>query len=132
MGVNHTNSYDTEINCYNKKSVNKANYCNFYKDTFNFRKYEIISSSQQTEITNNIIETNTQTTHHIAETYSNSNEISIVILNATPSTNGNYLWIPEGTTDNEVPGLVSILTYIQSKHATLTALQHIITNMEIL
>ena len=41
----------------------------------------------------------------------------------------NYLWIPEGTADNVVPGLDSILVYTQSKYATLTALQHAVTNM---
>ena len=40
-----------------------------------------------------------------------------------------YLWIPEGITDNVVPGLDSILTYTQSKYATLTALQNSITNI---
>ena len=40
----------------------------------------------------------------------------------------NYLWIPE-TTDNVVPGLDSLLTYTQSKYATLTALRNSITNL---
>ena len=34
---------------------------NFYNDTFNFRKIENISIQQQTDIINNINETNTQT-----------------------------------------------------------------------
>ena len=38
------------------------------------------------------------------------------------------MWIPE-TTDNVVPGFDSILTYMQSKFATLTALQNSITNI---
>ena len=51
-----------------------------------------------------------------------------VILNPTPSLTDNYLWIPE-TSDNVVPGLGSLIIYIQSKRATLTALQNNITNM---
>ena len=35
------------------------------------------------------------------------------MLNPTPSTNENYLWIPE-TSDNVVPGLDSLITCIQS------------------
>ena len=61
--IKHVNNYDTEINYYKKKSFNKANYYNFYHGIFNFRKTEIISISQQTDITNNTVETNTQTTH---------------------------------------------------------------------
>ena len=49
-------------------------------------------------------------------------------MNSTPSINENYLWIPE-TSDNVVPGSDSLITYTQSKYATLTALQHNITNM---
>ena len=49
-------------------------------------------------------------------------------MNPTPSLTENYLWTPEGITDNVVPGLGSILTYIQSKFATLTAL-HTITHI---
>ena len=41
----------------------------------------------------------------------------------------NYLWMPEGITDNVVSGLDSLLTYTQPKYATLTALQHSITNI---
>ena len=50
-------------------------------------------------------------------------------MNPTPPLTENYLWIPEGITDNVVPGLDSILTYSQSKYATLTALQNSITNI---
>ena len=32
--IKHINSYDTEINCYSKKSFNKGNYYNFYNDSF--------------------------------------------------------------------------------------------------
>ena len=48
-------------------------------------------------------------------------------MNPTPSLNENYSWIPE-TSDNVVPGLDSLITYTQSKYATLTALQNYITN----
>ena len=54
--------------------------------------------------------------------------LMIIILNPTPSPTDNYLWIPE-TSDNVVPGLDSLLTYIQSKYATLTSLQNSITNI---
>ena len=58
------NNYDTEINYYNTKSFDTNNYHNFYHDTFNFRKIENISLPQRTEITNNSIETNTQTINY--------------------------------------------------------------------
>ena len=35
--IKHSTNYDTEINYYRKKSLNKKNYYNFYHDTFNFR-----------------------------------------------------------------------------------------------
>ena len=47
--IKHINNYDTEINYYNKKSLNKKQYYNFYHDDFNFRKIENISLTQQTE-----------------------------------------------------------------------------------
>ena len=47
--------------------------------------------------------------------------------NPTPSLTDNCLWIPE-TSDNVVPGLDSLLTYTQSKYATIAALQNSITN----
>ena len=50
------------------------------------------------------------------------------MLNPTPSLTDNYVWIPE-TSGNVVPGLGSLLTYIQSKYATLTSLQNSITNI---
>ena len=40
----------------------------------------------------------------------------------------NYLRIPEGITDNVVPGLDPMITCTQSTYATLTALQHAITD----
>ena len=35
--MKHTSKYGTEINYYNKKSLNKDNHYNFYHGTFNFR-----------------------------------------------------------------------------------------------
>ena len=67
--IKHINNYDTEINYYNKKSLNKKQYYNFYNDYFNFRKIYSISLSQQTDITNNITETNTQTSNYVDDNY---------------------------------------------------------------
>ena len=49
-------------------------------------------------------------------------------MNTVPSSTGSYIWIPE-TSDNVVPGLDSLLTYLQSKYATLAALRGSITNI---
>ena len=127
--ITHVNNYDTEINYYSKKSLNKNNYYKFYNDYFNFRKIENISISQQSDITNNITKTNNQTITYVDNNYLNNNKIATIILNTVPELNENYLWIPEGITDNVVPGLDSILTYMQSKYATLTALQNSVTNI---
>ena len=83
-----------------------------YNDTFNFGKIENISLSQQTEITNNIIETNEQTINYIDNNYINNNNIATITINPNPSLTDNYVWIPE-TTDNVVPGLDSLLTYLE-------------------
>ena len=64
-----------------------------------------MTNSQQTDITHNMIETNTRTTDYIDENYFNNNKIATVILNPTPPLNNNYLWIPE-TSDNVAPGLI--------------------------
>ena len=90
---------------------------------------ENISLSQQTDITNNITETNTQTITYVDNSYLNNGKIATLIVNTVPSLSENYLWIPEGITDNVVPGLDSLLTYRQSTYATLTALQNSITNI---
>ena len=126
--IKHINNYDTEINYYNKKTLNKKQYYNFYHDTFNFRKIENISVNQQTDIINNITETNNQTINYVDDNYIKKDKIATIIL-APTSLTATYLWIPEGITDNVVPGLESILTYIQSKYATLNALQNSITNI---
>ena len=102
--IKHISNYDTEINYYNKKSLNKKNYYNLYHDTFNFRKNEIICNSQQTGITNNILDTNTQTTNHIDENDLNNNKIAAVIANPAPPLMKIFLWIPE-TSDNGVVSL---------------------------
>ena len=125
--INHINNYDTEINCYNKKSNNKKQYYNFYHDSFKVRKIGNISLTQQTDITNNITETNNQTITYVDDNYLNNNKIATIIIAPTSLTD-NYIWIPE-TSDNVVPGLDSLLAYIQSKYATLTALQNSITNV---
>ena len=36
--ITHINNYDTEINYYSKKSLNKKQYNNSYHDNFNFRR----------------------------------------------------------------------------------------------
>ena len=59
----------------------------------------------------------------------NNYKVATTIVNPTPSLNENYLWVPEGITDIVVPGLDSLLTYTQSKYATLTSLQNSITNI---
>ena len=92
----------------------------------NFRKIENISLPQQTDITNNITETNTQIINYVDDNYIKNDKIAIIIFNTTPSLTDNYIWIPE-TPDNVVPGLDSLLTYTQSKYATLTSLQNSIT-----
>ena len=47
--IKHINNYDSEKNCYNKKSLNKKQYYIFYHDNFNFRRVENISLTQQTD-----------------------------------------------------------------------------------
>ena len=87
-----------------------------------------MSNSRQTDIPNNPIEINTQTTNYIDDNYSNNDKIATVILKPTPSLDENYLWIPE-TSDDVAPGLDSMITYTQSTYATLTALHNSITNI---
>ena len=116
------------MNYYNKKPLNKQHDYNFYHVNFNFRKVENISLTQQTDITNNISETNNRTITYVGNNYLNNDKIATVISNAVPSLTDIYIWIPE-TNDNVVPGLGSLLTYTQSKYATLTALQNPITNI---
>ena len=63
--IKHINNYDTEINHYYKKPLNKKQYYNFYHDTFNFIKIENIPLTQQTDITNNTTETNNPTITYV-------------------------------------------------------------------
>ena len=88
---------------FSKKSLNKKNYYNFYNDSSNFRKIENISLSQQTDITNDITETNTQTINYIVNDYLKNGKIATIIVNPTPRLPDSYIWIPE-TSDNVVPG----------------------------
>ena len=126
--ITHISNYDTESNYYNKKPPNTDQYYNFYHDKLIFWKIENISLTQQTDITNNITETNNQAITYVDDHYLNNNKPATIMLNPTPSPTDNYLWIPE-TSDNVVPGLDSLLTYNQSKYATLTSLQNSITNI---
>ena len=114
------NNYDTGIIYDNKKSHNKKQYHNFYHGNLNFRKVENIPLTQQTDITNNITETNTQTINYVGNDYLNNDNIATIVANPIPGISANYLWIPE-TFDNVVPGLNSLLTYIRSTYATLTS-----------
>ena len=88
--IKHINNYDTEITYHSKKSLNNNNY-NFYKDNLNFRKIENISISQQTYITNNLTETNTQTIIYIDSNYLNNDKPATIIVNTVPSLTGNYM-----------------------------------------
>ena len=67
--MKHMNNFDTEINSYSKKSLNNKSYCNFYIGNFNFRKIENTSLSQQTDITSNMTETNTETINYVDNNY---------------------------------------------------------------
>ena len=77
--INHINNYDTEINYYSEKPHNKKQCYNFYHDSFNFRKIENTPLTQQTDITNNITETNSQTITYVDNNYSNNGKIATVI-----------------------------------------------------
>ena len=67
--IKNINNYDTEINYCNKESLNKEQCYNFYHDNFNFRKIGNIPLTQQTDITNNITETNSQTITYVDDNY---------------------------------------------------------------
>ena len=86
------------------------------------------SVSQHADITNNATETNTETINYVDNNYLRNNKIATVVLNTVPSLTDKYICIPE-TTGNVAPGLDSLLTYVQSKYATLTSLQNSITNV---
>ena len=66
--------------------------------------------------------------NHIGNDYLNHSNIATAMLNPTPWLTENCIWIPE-VSDNVVPGLDRMLSYTQSNCATLTSLQHTITNI---
>ena len=74
--IKNINNYDTVVNYYNKESLNKKQYYNFYHDNFNFRKIENISITQQTDITNNVTELNNQTINYVDNNYFKNNKIA--------------------------------------------------------
>ena len=78
--IKHINNYGTEVNHHSKKSLGKKNCYNFCNDNFNFRKIKNIPLSQQTDITNNIIETNTQTINYIDNNFLNNNKSQLLLL----------------------------------------------------
>ena len=61
--------------------------------------------------------------------YLNNNKVATIVLNTTPSLTDNYIWISE-TSDNVVPGLDTLLVYLQSKYATIHAPQNAIHNID--
>ena len=69
-----------------------------------------ISLTQQTDITNNITETNNQTITYAGNNYFNNGRIATIVVNTVPSLTDSYIWIP-GTSDNVVPGLDSLFLY---------------------
>ena len=108
------------------KSLDANNYHNSHNGYLSSRKIETIPQSQQTDITHQTTETNTQIINYANANYLNHDRNATVILNPTPSLNENYLWIPE-VSDHVAPGSDSMLTYIQSKYTTSTSLQNAIT-----
>ena len=72
------------MNYLDKKPRNKKHYYNLYHDSFNFIKVEIISLTQQADITNNITETNNQTITYVDNNYLNNDKIATIILHPTP------------------------------------------------
>ena len=117
--IKHINNYDTEINYsyYNKKSFNKKNYYSFYNDIFNIRKIENISLAQQADIK-----------AYVGTNYINNDKIATIVVNPIPSLNDNYVWTPS-VSDDYVPGLDSLLTYLNQKFASINTLQNSITNI---
>ena len=130
--IKHINNYDNEVNYYSRKPLNNKQYYNSYNDNFNFRKIENTPLTRQTDITNDVIETTNQIITYADNNYLNNSKIATIIVNPTPSLTDNYLWIPEGITDDVVPGVDSLLAYIQSKYATLATLQNSTTNINVI
>ena len=89
------------------------------------QKTENILLSQQTDILNNITETNNQTTSYIDDTFLNNNRIATIEVNPVSELLvDRYIWTPE-TSDNVVPGLASLLTYLVSQYVTLITLKNV-------
>ena len=118
---NHNNYEHNVIKKVVSKHIKHIN--NFYNETFNVRKVETISLSQQTDIVNNITETNNQTISYIDDNFLNTNNIATITLNTgSVFNNDKYLWIPE-ISDIVVPGLESLLTYLEETYATVSSVQ---------
>ena len=77
--IKNISNYGTDINHFNKESLNKQQYYNFYPDNFNFRNTENISLTQQTDTTNSITETNNQTINDVGNTDLNNDKIATII-----------------------------------------------------
>jgi len=121
---NHNNYEHNVIKKVVSKHIKHIN--NFYNDTFNFRKIENISLSQQTDIVNNIIETNEQTISYIDDNFLNNNRIATIVRNTFQTGDQEfYIWVPEGSGDSDdfVPGLDSLLTYLEEKYATIALVE---------
>ena len=99
-----------------------------YYNNLHFRKIENISLSQQTDITNNITETNNQTITYVDNNYLNNNKLATIIANPTPSLTENYLRIPE-VSGNVIPVLDSLITYLNQEFASISTLQNSLTNI---
>ena len=54
--------------------------------------------------------------------YLNNDKIATIILNPTPSRTENYLWIPEGISDNVVPGLDHIFNLDSIKTCDISSI----------
>ena len=124
---NHNNYEHNVIKKVTKHLHNKKNYYNFYNDTFNVRKVENISLSQQTDIVNIITETNEQTISYIDDNFLNNNNISTVEINiGSDLITDNYTWTPSPS-DTVVPGLESLLLFLENQYITLITLNGAIT-----
>ena len=122
---NHNNYEHNVIKKVVSKHIKHIN--NFYNETFNVRKVETISLSQQTDIVNNIIETNEETISYIDDNFLNNNNISTVEINiGSDLITDNYTWTPSPS-DTVVPGLESLLLFLENQYITLITLNGAIT-----
>ena len=78
-------------------------------------------------------DTNALTITYTDDNYSNNDKTSRYELNpfwtSGASLDEQYIWSPDRVWDNVVPGLDSILRYLELKYATITSLQDAITYM---